>query len=71
MSEYSQIVASDIDRDGLGLELWEGKEQIAEIFRSDREQQLKISLWKQDLPVELIEKLIADAKHRLLPFRTD
>ena len=60
MSEFHQIVASDVGRDGLGLELWEGKKQVAEIFRSDREQQMKISLWKQDLPLELVENFIAE-----------
>ena len=66
--EYSQLLASDIWRDGLGLELWDGDDHVAEIFRSDRERTLAISLWREDIPLEIIEEFIADARRRLLPF---
>ena len=71
MREFSQLIASDVDRDGLGLELWEGDEQVAEIFRWDGKRELTISIWKQDLPLETIEGFIADARNRLLPRRTE
>ena len=69
--EFSRIVASDVDRDGLGLELWQGEKQVAEIFRSDRKRELTITLWEENLPLEIIDGFIADAKNRLLPFVAD
>ncbi len=65
--EFHQIVASDIDRDMLSLELWEGKEQIAEIAYSDTTHQMTMSIWRQDLPLNIIEEMIEYAKRRLPP----
>jgi hypothetical protein len=69
--EISTRKFSDIIRDGAGLELFEGSEQIGEFFRSDARRELTLSLYKQDLPVEVVEKLIQDAKSELLPYLQD
>ncbi len=72
MADFSYILASDVYlRDGLGLELWRDEEQVGEVFRSDEHKLMTITLWKKDLPLEVIERFIADAKDRLLPFSDD
>jgi hypothetical protein len=72
MADFTYIVASDVNpRDGLGLELWKDGEQLGEIFRSDEHRSMTISLWKQYLPLEVIERFIADARDRLLPYSDD
>ena len=68
MSEsFHQIVASDIDRHTLSLELWDGDDQIAEIAYSDTTHEMTVSLWRQDVPLKVIEEMIEYAKRRLPP----
>jgi hypothetical protein len=64
---FEQIVASDVIRDTLSLELWDGKEQIAEIAYSDTTHKMTVSVWRQDMPLEIIEEMIEYAKRRLPP----
>ena len=71
MARYSQIVASDLIRDGLGVELWEEEEHVGEVFRSDREQIVTVTLWKENVPLDVVDDWIAYAKDRLLPFPTE
>ena len=63
-------------RDGAGFELLErigsqNEQVIGEVFRSDARRELTISLFKNDMPVDVIEKMIAEAKADLLPFLDD
>ena len=72
MADFSYSLASDVHlRDGLGLQLWKGDEQCGEVFRSDEHRTMTINLWTKDLPLEVVERLIADAKDRLLPYSDD
>ena len=66
--KYSTTRGSDIDRDGMYLELTdlESKRIVAEIFYSDKTHDYSISCFEADLPLLVIEALISDAK-RLLP----
>jgi hypothetical protein len=66
--EYNIVRGSDVDRDGMYLELSEkaSKKIIAEVFYSDRTHDFSISCLQPDIPLALIESLINDAK-RLLP----
>lgn len=65
---YRTQVASDITRDGLGVELVDSEGNIvAEIFRSDRDKTLELST-SGSLPLVEIERLIAKARARLEPF---
>jgi hypothetical protein len=54
--------ASDIIRDGVGVELWEndnGKEiNLGEIFRNDKKKRIEFTLDVQDIPLQAVEKLI-------------
>jgi hypothetical protein len=67
-TKYSIIRGSDVDRDGMYLELseTESKKVIAEVFYSDRTHDFSITCFQEDIPLNLIESLIQDAK-RLLP----
>ncbi len=56
---YELITASDIIRDGLGIELWNinEKRMLIEIFRNDSKKKIEFYSEKVDLPFEVIEKL--------------
>jgi hypothetical protein len=67
--QYSTQVASDVDRDGLGLELLdENLDVVAEIFRSDRDHTLLVNTFSYGIPLAAIELLIGRAKEQLEPF---
>jgi len=62
-------VASDIIRDGLGVELIDAANQVvAEVFRCDADQTVSFSQFVESLPLSAIELLICRAKERLGPF---
>jgi len=64
--EYELKRGSDADRDGMFLEASIKHSNplriVAEIFYSDRTQELSISCHEPDLPLELIETLIREAR---------
>lgn len=56
------IVASDVsDRDGIGVEIYSGKEMLLEVFRDDTKKTREVTLYKKDLDLdlELVEQSIA------------
>jgi hypothetical protein len=66
---YSTQVASDVARDGLGVELVDEKGSVvAEVFRSDRDRTVIVSTFNYDIPLKEMERLISHAKERLDPF---
>ncbi|MER9876036.1 hypothetical protein [Mesorhizobium sp. M0195] len=59
----SWIVASDVaDRDGIGVELWIEGDQVLEIFRDDTRRTREVTLYRKDIPLELVEEAIARFK---------
>ena len=66
---YRAVRGSDVRRDGMYLELIEPEtdDEIAEIFYADKDGKMVISVFKQDVPLEVIEAFIAKAKHDLPP----
>jgi hypothetical protein len=66
---YRAVRGSDIRRDGMYLELIEPEtgDEIAEVFYADEDGKIVISVFKQDVPLEVIEAFIAKAKHDLPP----
>lgn len=61
--------ASDVQRDGLGLELLnEQGEVVAEVFRRDATNSLEVSLFQIDLPFVQVERLLRLARAELGPF---
>jgi hypothetical protein len=60
-------VASDIIRDGLGLELLKDENVVAEVFRCDADKTVTVAVHE---PVSLreLEALLVEARRRLDPF---
>lgn len=56
--DYKIIIASNVIRDGIGLEIWdtETDKMIIEIFRTDSDQRIEFYTEKITVPIELIEK---------------
>ncbi|USD20437.1 hypothetical protein [Microbulbifer variabilis] len=55
------IIASDVgsDRDGIGVEVYTGKDMVLEVFRDDSKKTREVTLYKKDLDLELVEQTIA------------
>lgn len=70
-ARYTTLMASDLQRDGMGLELYstaQGRERaLAEIFYSDAAHTWTLTTFDCDVPLEIIEELIAEARRRLPP----
>lgn len=66
--EHHFVVASDIIRDGLGVELWCGEEMVAEVFRHDGDKRLMMNCFRKEIPFILIEKMVSMARQRLGEF---
>ncbi|MCL9844168.1 hypothetical protein [Ralstonia solanacearum] len=59
-------VASDVQRDGLGLEfLNDSGEIVAEVFRSDANNSLEVTLFDDGLPFVEVERLFRIARTKL------
>ena len=60
-------IASDVsgNRDGIGVEIFRNDELLMEIFRDDTKLTRIVTLWKQDIPLELIEESIQDFKQNI------
>ena len=65
---FRKQVASDVIRDGLGIELLSGDQVVAEVFRCDADRSLVITTFGNDLPLIAVEQLIAVARERLRVF---
>jgi hypothetical protein len=67
MTRFTTQIASDLTRDGLGVELLDpAGEVIAEVFRSDANHTVTLSTFDNDVPLDAIEQLIERARVALL-----
>jgi hypothetical protein len=67
---YRTQLASDVTRDGLGVELMdENGTVVAEVFRSDRDRTVIVTTFNSEIPLAAMERLITLAKKRLDPFQ--
>ena len=68
--EYTFFTASHVTKghDGLGLECWRGSDMVFEIFRNDETLRLEVTLFEQDVPLELLEYAIQTARANLGEF---
>ena len=56
VSELRVVVASDVcDRDGIGIELYFGNEMLMEVFRDDARREREITLYRNNLPLSVVE----------------
>lgn len=54
------VIASDVSsRDGIGVEISIDNELILEIFRDDTRKTREVTLYKKDVPLEVVEESIA------------
>ena len=69
MEPYRLQIASDIQRDGLGVELLDGGGNcVAEVFRCDRDHTLTLSTFCYEVPLQAIQQLVSTATEGLGPF---
>jgi len=67
--EYRFQIASDVIRDELGVELTDASgDVLAEVFRCDADNSLKVSLFNNEVPFPLVEKLVLMARAELGTF---
>ena len=60
------VVASDVNtRDGIGVEIYLGDELFVEIFRDDTKKSREVTLYKKDVPLELLEESISIFKKEI------
>lgn len=61
------IVASDVsgDRDGIGVEIYRGDKLVVEIFRDDTKRTRTVTLFQQDVSLELLEESIQTFKKEI------
>jgi hypothetical protein len=66
---YEILMCSDVQRDGMYLEAsipgMNSLNQIAEVFYSDQTHEFVISCFQENVPLELVELLIREARQRL------
>ena len=65
---YAATIGSDVQRDGMYLELADQDGHVVgEIFFSDVDGKMAITLYQPGVPVEVVEWMISIAKVRLPP----
>ncbi|TIW16618.1 MAG: hypothetical protein E5V65_16605 [Mesorhizobium sp.] len=65
---YKATIGSDVQRDGMYLELADQHERkVGEIFFSDVDGKMTVTLSQPEVPLEVVEWMIARAKVRLPP----
>ena len=67
--EYVALVGSDVQRDGMYLEVSATQDgpQILEVFYSDQTNELTFTAYQPDIPLELVEWAALAARRRLIP----
>ncbi len=59
-------IASDINkRDGIGIEVYRNNEMIVEIFRDDSDRKRTITVYKENISLELMEECIKTFKKEI------
>lgn len=67
--EYRFQVASDVIRDGLGVELVDDKGNVlAEVFRRDADNSMSVSLFVTEISFPQVEKLVRITRKKLVSF---
>jgi hypothetical protein len=67
--EYRYVVGSDVQRDGMYLEVTDTQTEpdVLEVFYSDQTDQMTFTAYRWDIPLELVEWAVTLAKERLIP----
>ncbi len=60
------IIASDVsDRDGIGVEIYRDDKLVIEIFRDDTKRTRTVTLYQQDISLDLLEESIQTFKKEM------
>jgi len=60
------IIASDVsDRDGIGVEIYRDDKLVVEIFRDDTQRIRTVTLFQQDISLDLLEESIQTFKKEI------
>jgi hypothetical protein len=60
------IIASDVsDRDGIGVEIYHDDKLVIEIFRDDTKRTRTVTLYQQDISLDLLEESIQTFKKEI------
>lgn len=60
------IIASDVnERDGIGVEIYHDDKLVIEIFRDDTKRTRTVTLYKQEISLELLEESIQTFKKEI------
>lgn len=60
------IIASDVsDRDGIGVEIYRDDKLVIEIFRDDTKRTRTVTLYQQDISLDLLEESILTFKKEI------
>ncbi len=62
---YRTLVGSDVVHDGMYLEVSDGAGYVITVFRSDVNGAMTLSTGRSDIPVEVVEWAIGEARRRL------
>ena len=64
---YRSLIGSDLQREGMFLEVRNASDdaEVAEVFYSDADDRMSFTASRDEVPVELIEWMIATARGRL------
>jgi len=66
---WTTQLASDVVRDGLGLELLDTPYRVvAEVFRCDADHTVTIRQFEDGIPADVLDDFVRDARERLGPF---
>ena len=63
---YLKVIASDTGaRDGIGVEIYAGNNMVMEIFRDDTKKKREVTLFQDELDLELVEQAITLFKEEI------
>jgi len=66
ISNVKYLVASNVGgRDGIGLEVYVNDEMVIEIFRDDESKLRTVSVYKNEIPLELLEQAVQEFKRKI------
>ena len=59
------LIASDVSRDGIGIEVYRNDELLLEIFRNDHKKERIVTIYKKEVSLDLIEESIITFKKEI------
>jgi hypothetical protein len=66
LPEDREIIASDVsDRDGIGVEIYRANKLVIEIFRDDTKRTRTVTVYQEDISLDLLEESIETFKREI------